>query len=538
MTTLKSLPARPSQQSLRKQAKKLAHDIAAGNSASIARARAQLPSAELPLSQRDAQLVLAREYGYAGWQDLSAEVAKRLGKGLEWAADQAQRAIHDNDVGRLERLLSQYPALLSWGLEYGGLVGQAVHSYGDSSDPDRERAFTRRECAEFLIDAGAAVVAWLADDILHSRASGLMRLFGEKGLLPRTLKFLVALGDEEGVRSSFDQRGRLRPGVGGSGNELDLVNGGFMNACAFKQESIAAFMLERAIALSPELAMRIDRWGNRSAFLQYMCKNSVRPNGPDDANITPWQAFSRHRAMHAGDPSELERLLRSEPGLIGESSLRFETELIEQAVLSDRPELIECIFELDPGLLERQPPPVSNALAWAFTYAKAHLVPLLMRVWPLPDDLPHAAGAGDFESVRKWFDDSGAPALGDPTHHLAREPRVGVQFHWSPPTVQRVLDTAFAWAVLNQKFDIADFLLKHGADINTRWSSHEPASILHELVFHENYDAMQFLIDRGIDMTIKDYRWGGTAQGWAYHPARNEKMARWLGEAERKRQSV
>jgi hypothetical protein len=34
MTTLKSLPARPSQQSLRKQAKKLAHDIGAGNAAS------------------------------------------------------------------------------------------------------------------------------------------------------------------------------------------------------------------------------------------------------------------------------------------------------------------------------------------------------------------------------------------------------------------------------------------------------------------------------------------------------------------------
>jgi len=101
-----------------------------------------------------------------------------------------------------------------------------------------------------------------------------------------------------------------------------------------------------------------------------------------------------------------------------------------------------------------------------------------------------------------------------------------------------VLDTALAWAVLNGQFDIADFLLEHGADINTRWSSHEPASILHELVFHENYAAMQFLIDRGIDMTIKDYRWGGTAQGWAYHAAKNEKMAQWLGEAERKRQKV
>jgi hypothetical protein len=107
--------------------------------------------------------------------------------------------------------------------------------------------------------------------------------------------------------------------------------------------------------------------------------------------------------------------------------------------------------------------------------------------------------------------------------------------YWSPPTVQRVLDTALAYAVLNGHFEIADFLLQRGADINTRWSSHEPASILHELVFHENYEAMQFLIDRGIDMTITDYRWGGTAQGWAYHAANNEKMARWLDDAQRGR---
>jgi hypothetical protein len=106
---------------------------------------------------------------------------------------------------------------------------------------------------------------------------------------------------------------------------------------------------------------------------------------------------------------------------------------------------------------------------------------------------------------------------------------------WSAHSVQRVLDTAFAWSVMNTHLEVADFLLEHGADINTTWSSHEPASILHELVFHANYTSMQFLIDRGIDMTNRDYRWDGTAQGWAFHAANDEKMARWLEEAERRR---
>src|SRR5207248_9339455 len=114
MTASKSLPARPSLESLRKQAKKLARDIAAGDAAAIARARAQLPQAELRLSQRDAQLVLAREYGFPGWKDLLKEVKQRLGRGLEWAVSEARRIIHENDIEALRQLLTEYPALLSW----------------------------------------------------------------------------------------------------------------------------------------------------------------------------------------------------------------------------------------------------------------------------------------------------------------------------------------------------------------------------------------------------------------------------------------
>jgi Ankyrin repeat len=114
--------------------------------------------------------------------------------------------------------------------------------------------------------------------------------------------------------------------------------------------------------------------------------------------------------------------------------------------------------------------------------------------------------------------------------HL-REPQ------WGEVGVQQVLDTALAWSVINRHFDVADFLLEHGADVNTDWNSHEPASILHHLVFLPNpYEPMRFLIDRGIDMTIKDYRWNSTARGWALYGASDEKMAQWLEDAERQRE--
>src|SRR5262245_23216553 len=153
--TASKLAGRPSLDSLRKQAKKLARDIAAGDADAIARARAQLPKTEMPLSQRDAQLVLAREYGFPGWKDLVKEVKQRLGRGLEWAVSEARRIIHDNDIEGLRQLLAEYPALLSWRAseDDGGLLGMATGSFGDSLDPFSEERFTRAACAELLIAA-------------------------------------------------------------------------------------------------------------------------------------------------------------------------------------------------------------------------------------------------------------------------------------------------------------------------------------------------------------------------------------------------
>jgi ankyrin repeat protein len=504
MTASKSLPPRPSLESLRKQAKKLARDVAAGDASAIARARMQVPNVDLPLTQRNAQLVLAREYGFAGWQDLTAEVSQRLGTGLEWAVTQARRAIHDNDVGRLKQLLAESPALLSWKADGGGLLGMATGAYADSFDPAREKTFTRAACAELLIDAGAVVMPSVCDGLIESRARGLMQMFRRKGLLPRTLEFFSAIGDLDAVRTSLDE----------DGDDVVAVNEAFLIACRFEHDAVASLLLERSIAFDPELGKHVDESVGRVAFIEFLGKHGAGDLARPTA-VGPWRTFLMgqiSRAVHDRDLTAFVRGLQQDSWLLGEACVEFQARLIATATLNDRGEFITALLDLDPALLRRQPPPPSKAIEFAFTYATTHLVPILTRIWPLPDDLPHAAGMGNLSRVKQWFDESGVP------------------------TAQQVLDTALAFSVINGHFDVADFLLERGADINTTWNSHEPASILHHLVFYGTYESMRFLIDRGIDMTIKDYRWNSTAQGWALYGKSDEKMAQWLEEAERQRE--
>jgi Ankyrin repeats (3 copies) len=182
---------------------------------------------------------------------------------------------------------------------------------------------------------------------------------------------------------------------------------------------------------------------------------------------------------------------------------------------------------------------------FALEYGNAHLIPLLTPIWPVPDDLPHAAGLGNFARVKSWFDEDGRPRLGRLSqHHPTNNPSGLRNLHWIPANAQHVLDTALAWACMNKHFEIAAFLLERGANVNTDWSTHEPASILHEVAIRGNYEAAQFLIDHGIDMTIRDYRWNGTAEGWAIHasalgqpPVGDTKMAEFLARAERARKA-
>ena len=511
MSAVRDLPARPSLDSLRKQAKRLSRSAG--------------------VSLREAQLMIARQYGFAGWADLTAEVQQRLGRGIEWAAVQARVAIHDHDHERLRALLAEQPALLSWRGEGDQTLLDATTSYAlDCSDPQRERIYNRPVAAEILIDAGAVVPRSTWEHVIRTRASGMLELLARKNALPRTLPVLAALGDDQAVREAQES------------NDPTVIGGALLNACRFNHASLALQLLDRAIALDAGLGRRIDTWQSRQAFVEFLIEHpewSVAENGGPET--TPWEEFVVRQVKSARDRNDLpafRRWLEAERWLLQPSFVKVQIALIEGASFRDRGEpFIAALLDADAALLHMKPAPRSSALVYALDYGHAHLLPLLTRIWPLPDDLPHAAGTGNAAAVARWFDASGRPALGSLAHHHpGSDPNFkAADLGWGPVTTQQVLEIALAWAVLNKHFDVASFLLEHGADVDTNWGTHEPASILHEAAIQGNDEAAKFLIDHGADLTIKDYRYQSTAEGWARYGSHNERMADLLAAAAARR---
>ena len=175
------------------------------------------------------------------------------------------------------------------------------------------------------------------------------------------------------------------------------------------------------------------------------------------------------------DVTDFSEWLDAEPWLLDEVWMAAQTAIVERAAWMNREPHIAELWRRSPALICVPTPPRSAAMQYAIEYGNSHLVPLLRQCWPVPEDLPHAAGLGDRAAVERWFDPSGKAALGDPDRHYPNDagPKLA-DLGWRQPTAQHVLDVALAWACLSHHFDIAEFLLGHGADIDTDWGTHEP----------------------------------------------------------------
>ena len=116
------LPARPSLEQLRKQAKELLRAYRAGGAVAVERFRARIPRLTDPgppdkMILADAQFVLAREYGFENWAELVHHVAAtqlaedRLGQFERLAKDFV--AAYQGDAEAIERLNDIFPRSLT-----------------------------------------------------------------------------------------------------------------------------------------------------------------------------------------------------------------------------------------------------------------------------------------------------------------------------------------------------------------------------------------------------------------------------------------
>ena len=120
---MSELPGRPNIDQLRRQARDLLRDAADGESAALARIRAVSERASLSA----AQLAVAREYGFASWPALHAEVQRRLA-GLPSGEGGAGRAEASWSFGGASPIETAAGTLYP-----GGLVASAGHAFLDAS---------------------------------------------------------------------------------------------------------------------------------------------------------------------------------------------------------------------------------------------------------------------------------------------------------------------------------------------------------------------------------------------------------------------
>ena len=110
------LPARPSLEQLRKQAKDLLKQVRAGDDAAAARMRAVIPTAADP-ALGDAQFVLAREYGFDNWSALVDHVEAVNPQGLqrfETLARDVADAYTSADLEKLREINWTYGTSFQW----------------------------------------------------------------------------------------------------------------------------------------------------------------------------------------------------------------------------------------------------------------------------------------------------------------------------------------------------------------------------------------------------------------------------------------
>ncbi len=110
-------------------------------------------------------------------------------------------------------------------------------------------------------------------------------------------------------------------------------------------------------------------------------------------------------------------------------------------------------------------------------------------------DLEGAAGVGQLDVVKSFFNDDGGLKAGVTMKHMT---------------------DGFAWACEFGRTEVVGFLLQHGMEVDARLR-HDGQTGLHWAAYGGHADAVELLLQRGAAVDAKDETFRGTPLGWALY---------------------
>jgi hypothetical protein len=444
------LPARPSVEHYRKEAKGLLRTFRANEPEALERAAEVLGGREekrFVLS--DAQFVIAQEHGFRSWADFrrSVEVAReepdrpvgRIGVGDESGYDRRATALveqlRDGSETALARVRAFVPRL--------------------AERTDRE----------------------ILDQPLERRDARLV-VAREYGF--RTWRELVRY-----TRAAHREWNESRDPDGSFALALQAMRGG-------DSEHLAALL-----EADPELVRRL--WGAGGTLLGAVAE-------PDVLGTSLGRDLGVDRRC-------VELLVEAGSELDGPLNL---------AACFGRIELMEMLLGAEAGVGASDVHGIT-ALVTAIYHGQAEAADLLVPYGVVPDTIWVAAGAGLVDRVAAWFDERGdlRPGAGEPRPNLA-----DVGWPPGPPPLDdpsEILAEAFVLACYNGRIAAAEHLLGRGVDVNAR--PYMGMTGLHFAAVGGKVEMAGWLLDRGVDPTLRNDINGDVAAGWAEHAGHHEVAA-------------
>jgi ankyrin repeat protein len=539
------LPARPNLDHLKRQAKELLAAFRAAEPAAIAEVNGHYHSAEPPtFALHEAQLVLARAYGFSSWPNLRAFVEgggrRQLIRPVELQSASSDDvwntilAASTGDMTTLRQLLARNPQLARAEYWYSPVLHFAVREghvdavrllLETGADPE-SNGLNDRNLIEMAAERGHAEIVTLLEQARDQR--GRVRRQTEDHAIHRA----AARGETRKLRTLLESDASLL-NLGSSRGFTPLHY-----AVLGQQESAVKLLLEQGANLHARSSTDLEPID----LALFGDRGEPRDLGMARLLVSRGATFDLAVAAAFGDLAAVRAMLAADAARIRETRPSGSRPL-STAVMYQRNDIAALLLASGANpLWPERDAPHGICLHWAARLGELAMVKMLLDHGADPnEDIDSTAPPADFAAnpgIRALLESRGAvPGLYDPEwiekdpallQRVAADPaghteRIGVAFVMSadcPDLLARLLAAGIRMPAVHTscqtyllKPDVLRLLLAHGMPADQMNWQHQ--TLLHHAAAQDNRECAAILLDAGASLTARDDEYRSTPLAWA-----------------------